>query len=81
MAVLDPTTKTMLKLEPMLWYRLIAARPLMSVYVAACDPVASHDLSWLAVETRRDSQGNGGLGSGDLSDGWPDHPVLGFLSR
>ena len=28
------------------------------------------------MEVRRDSRGNGGLGSGDLSDGWPDHHVV-----
>ena len=32
------------------------------------DVVAIHD-PWLVVEMRRDSRGNGGLGSGDLLDG------------
>ena len=32
------------------------------------DAVAIHD-PWLVVEMRRDSRGNGGLGSGDLLDG------------
>ena len=32
------------------------------------DVVAIHD-PWLVVEMRRNSRGNGGLGSGDLLDG------------
>ena len=36
--------------------------------VQPVDVVAIHD-PWLVVEMRRDSRGNGGLGSGDLLDG------------
>ena len=43
------------------------------------DVVAIHD-PWLVVEMRRDRRGNDGLGSGDLSDGWPDHPVCDLVA-
>ena len=54
---------------------LVTARPLLSVCVAACNPVGSHRWTWLGVEMRRDGQGEGGLGSGDHASGMADHPV------
>ena len=76
MAIVAPATESTLKLKPMLIRWLVKARPLLSFCIAASDPVAAHCFAWLGVEVRRDSRGNGGLGSGDLSDGWPDHPVV-----
>ena len=36
-------------------------------------------LPWLVEEVRRDSRGNGSLGSGDQSDDLPDHPVYNLV--
>ena len=47
---------------------LITAGPLLSVCVAACDPVGSL-LCVARVEARRIALEVGGLGSGDLLDG------------
>ena len=72
----SPTLEAGLKLASMLGSFVTTAEPLLSVCVAACDSVGSHCFVWLGVEMRRDSQRDGGLGSGNLSDGWPDHPVV-----
>ena len=69
MAAVAPATKAMLKPQLMLIRWLITARPLLSVCVAACDPVGSHCFALLGVEVRRDAEVNGVLGSGDLLDG------------
>ena len=45
-----PTAKTSLKLKPMLRRWLITAVPMLSVGVAACNPVDSHELSWLVMD-------------------------------
>ena len=50
-----PSTEATLKLQPMLIRWLVTARPLLSVCVAACDPVASHCFAWLVVEMRREA--------------------------
>ena len=52
----------------MRWW--VAVRSLAALEIAISDPVASHGLSWLGVEVKRDAEVNGVLGSGDLSDGW-----------
>ena len=65
----SPSTEATVQFEPPLGRGHITVRPLLSVDVTISDPVASHGLSWLVVEMRRDAEVNGGLGSGDLLDG------------
>lgn len=62
-----PSTESTLQLKPSLRRGLITARPLASVCVAACHPVAAHDLSGRWVVETRQPLGGGGHSLGDLT--------------